>query len=440
MAVGAVILVIVTAFLALNPLKVSALPVPFKDREASFYYDYKYFDINSQLFVINRVNFALLGLEQPAAGLGFRMDLDRFKEPRDLEADALADARDHAPGQEVMIYKSTFFLQGDLWTAAARLLGLEPGAWLGPLRFLSCLFTALALLPWLLWLRSEFGPRVAAATTVSTLLLTGLTLFAGNLFRAPFGYILPFSLSWVIYPALRRRGLAGLAAYGAILFLALLAAFMFSLEFATATTIAAMIPPLYFELKAGGGLRRVIATGGGVLAVSVAAFVGAILCLALKASALTGSFAAGFGHVLSRAEGWAEPHLDKQGVFASLLARLGLPPDEAVGSILHGLSKIMLMNGVTVFGPIALPLVVCCLLQALLLLASRRALFADGSLRAFYLVTALAMVSPFAWILLQFAHIAHHARFAPFLFAYPGLMMTFAWVAIWLARRARSPA
>lgn len=407
-----------------NILVVHALPFFEQDRPFSFYYSHDHYDINSVMLTRSPVIYDMLDKEQPGGGLAFRPNGWRDMAPEDMRVYDVAAAREETASNQ--IYLSTFHLQGEIWGAVANRFGLSESDFEPTVRLIGAILTALVLTLILIWFWRQLTPLSLIAGLVILPMATGIVLAAPNMFRVPWMTLLPFAVSlWTFrwHPAI-HFGIIGTA---------LLLSFLCSLEYASNTAAAIAIPAVYHGLVAGRSSMTLLGQIAKYVAIATLVFAAAMALTALRIDEFTGGEPSGLEHILARGQSWAGIHLSEE---------------RSEFGFMNGALTIAGATGLTLYGPLALPNVLVVLLGVVLVAIAFKVGDQSGGVgtsanlmsdtRAWGLTTLYALAASVSWIVLQFHHIAHHPRFAPFLILYPFILCLIGLVGLILRDLART--
>ncbi|MBN1610325.1 MAG: hypothetical protein JW940_27095 [Polyangiaceae bacterium] len=410
------------ACLSLNPLQVHGLPVFLRDRPAHHVYSAECFDLNSEILIRTKVAFGLQG-STPARGLSFRISKLWMSHPEQASRELLEPG---VTARHVSPYRSSFNLQGDLWLAFARTLHLRPESAWAWARGLSCALTAAAIAIWAAWLWRHLSPT-ASVFVAAFVPMSPLVLWAPNTFRVPWTSLLPFAVLWWIYPyAAKARG-GWYCLLGGILATATLG-FLCSLEFASVIAASMAVPIVFHERNSGASWMRVARPVLAVAGVTTLGLLAAVVALCARVSGSLSDLRSGLQHIGNRAAAWT-------GKETSLV------------SDVLGIAKTGALNGLTLFGPVALPAGILALASVVWLVVyfvrrGRAHPLGESGLRERSLmeVTLFAMLASLSWFVLQPHHIAFHPRFGLWLLTFPWFLVAVAALGHALRRTEHSPA
>lgn len=396
----------------------SALPRVIGDYPTKPVNERPHFDAVSEAVTTNSIDLELIGEPNPKGFLRIvRSD------PRILDIEHPERYRpDWVPGrtelQQADYYRSQIGVQGRTYSLLARAMGLERGETYRVLRtFISAALAAmLAVLVAMLYL--AWGRAPAAAALIFCVFSTGFNLFAPSLHWSVFIHVAPAAVLALFAAKLPEPGwkarLLAFSVVGLFFFLK----FGSGYEFMTATVAGATMP--FFVAYAVGRItlaslaRHVLA----VLALGVVVFIATLL---LHNQLFMSAFGeSGLQWMGRRSAEWAGPP--------------GVGP---LGG-LTDIAKLLAVNAIDIDG-FGVPNAIFILAGLPFLFLAVKALLArklsDERARVAIAITA-ALLASASWVVLQFPHVAYHARFATILMSFPYGILLFAGIArYWVLRR-----
>jgi hypothetical protein len=377
-----------------------------------------HFDTVSEVVTTNSIDLELIGEPNPTGFLRVvRSD------PRVLDIEHPERYRpDWVPGrtelQQADHYRSQIGIQGRTYSLLARAMGLERDDTFGVLRTFSSVALAamLALLVATLYL--AWGRAPAGAALAFCVLSTGFNLFGPSLHWVAFIHVAPTVIMAILATKLpEARWTARLLAFG-------LAGFFFFLKFGSGyefmtATVAATTIPFFVAYSVGRiSMATLVKLSFAVFALGTVVFVATLLLHnQLFMAAFGGS---GLEWMSRRSAAW-----------------VGTPGVGPLGG-LTDIAKVLAVNAIDVDG-YGVPNGLFILLGLPFVFMAARALLArrvDEERARVAIVIAAALLASASWLVLQFPHVAFHARFSTVLISFPYGIVLFAGIArYWILRR-----
>ncbi len=402
-----------------NPLAAHGFPFWLQSRGGASAQSHANFDWDSDRLTRNYLVAASAGGPKPAAGLAF------------LTAQ-------EAKQETAKPYLSNANMQGRLlgW-----LLGHADPANLFATARLFCAFALSCCLgSFAYWIRREFGWRAGVVVFAGFMVSTGMVMLSISLYWLGFLWLLPMLVSIWGYPgrAGGQQSPAHWILYASALLLTTTIRMLAGFEFASNVTALAIAPVIYHEVANQSSWSLTLRRASGVLAVCVMAFAIALGLTFVAVAEVVGTVGQAIHHMSSRVSTWSQ--------LQDANAAGQIPPQ------LLAVGKLMLINVVSVCGPVALPagLVYGPLFgwqvwhlwrlsrashpgQAAAV--SPAAALMQRRLTALSWAAGVAAAGSLSWLVLRFSHIAFHPRYVHFMLFLPwGLFATALAGAMWSAR------
>lgn len=406
-------------------LKSNALPALAGNYPTTAVNTHPSFEAFNELMVTNVIDRALSGIAHPK-GFLFQIPNGGYA---DVRVPDLVRPGPHRPdwmpsraelSQPGEYYRTQIGLQGRAYAFAAAKMNWPRDQTFLTFRIVSSFALAAVLGVLIAFILACWGRPAAAAALAFCAVSTGLNLFSWSLFWSAFLHAAPTAITAVLALALPSRSFVRPALLLGAMFIVLVIKLASGFEFFT-TVLAATVVPFVMVYATG---RITIKTMFGyslvALVIGVAAFAATLAIYeAVFFEAFGGS---GLEWLRNRTTHW------------------GTPPRTGILGQFVNVAKILAMNAVDV-GGYGLPTGLFVLVAMPFLMTSVAALvrgrMEDERVRI-ALVIAVALGASASWVLIQFAHVSVHNRFATFLVAYPfGIFLCAALARLWQLHRAR---
>lgn len=381
----------------------STFPWFLKDYPTRAVSERPYFDLNSEVLYLNRIDYALLFHKVPEGLFGFRIIADlRTLDVENLSAFQPEWQPDSAAIQKIYPYKSQTSVVADAYAWFVYQMHLPRDTALSVLRFLLVLAAVIAITPIFHLMYKIWGIPAAIALWLWALFSTGFTLFSVSLYWSIYLSILPTTITAIV----ALRILAGRCGWKTlcVMFLSIMVIacvkFLAGFEFISLIALAPLTPLAMVTFHSKQTQKQSVIAGVLSVMAVMLGFTAAILIYNYLYTLTFGD--SGFDYLFSRASAWQKNANDLFATQNNPL-RLMVPLWFGVGYVgVPSAVAFILGIGAILYAPFILRNKQCCL-----------------EIKTAIIASAFASIASFSWIILQYQHIVFHPRYVTFLVSFP---------------------
>jgi hypothetical protein len=201
-----------------------------------------------------------------------------------------------------VLYLSAWGLQGKVFSRAYSVSSAELPVFVHRMQWAMSIFFAALLAAFVLFLHRELGSTTAAVFAMLVCLSDWLVFAARNLYLVYPLHILPFLLSFMLFPKLVMGGTtASFILYLAAVGGAVLLKSLCYLDYSSNIVLSTACGPIFYGIAHRQPARRIAQWSGAVLATSAAAVFLAILAIGIQMTLHNGTAKGCFDHILRKA-------------------------------------------------------------------------------------------------------------------------------------------